>query len=590
MRMMNTKEIISTSLCCILLISSCFLLITVSASSLEQHKPIDSRIKDFLKITSNEQLVYSTFVGGSADEHTDAIVLDSKGNKIITGWTTSTDFPTTHNAYDNTLNGTANVFVSKLSADGSVILNSTFLGGTEDNFPENWWEGVSITLDSSNNIIIAGHTRSSDFPTTTGANDTSHNGDVDVFVAKLSADLSELHFCTFIGGTGNDSLNKVTQDSLGNIVVLGKTDSTDFPIRDAFDSTHNGKNDIYITTLSADGSEILYSTYIGGLEGDAPFDIAFYDDHAYVVGWTFSENFPTTLNAFQSVKDGGIDAFLTIIPLNGSEPSYSTFIGGGANEGALCLTLDPDGNAVLAGFTASTNFDTTPNSYDTSYAGSLDGFVCGFSTTFELLFSTYFGASGEEVITTSICLDSSRNIYITSMTSSVAFPTTQGAYDNIYNGGTIVKIHDGSTIVGDVFLSKFSPNCSELLYSTFIGGSSAEESRGIVLEDENRISITGWTGSDTFPITSGAFDESYNGGNPYNMGGDVFVLTMDFSSSPEITTTEQTTTTIQTTTSDPTTTNSSVQGTQTPGFTFSIALPVLTLISAALYLCRKKKN
>jgi len=240
-----------------------------------------------------DPLIYSTFIGGSGSDYGESIVLDSENNAYMTGWTWSSNFTTTSGCFDDSYNGGSDaddrgdVFVCKLSSDGSTLLYSTFLGG------RNYDGGTGISLDSDKNAYVTGSTSSPDFPTTDGCYDNSYNGSGetrgDVFVCKLNQHGSSLLYSTFIGGgNGSDGGRGIILDTENNAYVTGGTYSSDFPTTSAcFDDSYNGNEDTFVFKLNADGSNLIYSTYVGGSNDELGEAIEVdSDNNAYVTGST----------------------------------------------------------------------------------------------------------------------------------------------------------------------------------------------------------------------------------------------------------------------------------------------------------------
>ena len=266
----------------------------------------------FISKLSNDlkQLIASTFIGGSGDEDAYSITLDGSGNVYITGSTDSYDYPTKVGAYNRNLNGNSDVFVSKLSSDLKQLLASTFIGGNGDEV------GLSIAIDTSGNIYLTGGTKSSNYPTTTGAYNRNFNGYYDAFVSKLSSDLKQLLASTLIGGMYIDSGKSIAIGSLGHVYVTGTTSSYDYPTTPgAYDENYNGGGDnVFVSRLDSNLSQLIASTFIG--EHSTGNSIAIdKSGNVYVTGDTSSSNYPTTPGAYNTNFNGVHDVFIS--KLNG---------------------------------------------------------------------------------------------------------------------------------------------------------------------------------------------------------------------------------------------------------------------------------
>ncbi|MHA1978247.1 MAG: SBBP repeat-containing protein [Candidatus Hodarchaeales archaeon] len=517
-------------------------------------------------------LTYSTFLGSTGEEHGISVVLDSDNNIIIAGYTFSSDFPTTVGAYDTSHNGGgSDVFISKLSPDGTELLFSTFLGGSGlDSDNTIGLTNIDLAIDSTNNIIVAGYTQSTDLPTTPDAWDSSYNGNEDYFIAKISPNGSDLLFLTYLGGTSNEyMIGSVLLDNSDNIYITGLSHSSDYPTTsDALNTSLIGDADSIVTKLSANGSVLLYSSFIGANHGSW-IDDAILDqgtNELYLVGTAHGPDFPL-VNPFDSTFSGDKDAFVMKLSSNLSQILYSTFIGGNGIEYCTDIAVDTEGNIVIAGMTGSTDFPVTTNAWDTTYEGEnngVGGFETGecFITKFSangstLIFSSFWGGSGLDYGIT-FELDASNNLYITGETDSTDFPTNEYRYDWSFGGGT------------DKFVTKLSADGSTLLYWSYLGGvqndCGVDYQSGLALISPNNLLIVDSTKSNDFPTTTNAYDSTHNS------NWDVYVVIMDLNYTTPPTTT--TTTTIATTTTTTITTTTEA----TEGYVLWLLIPSIVVL------------
>ncbi|MCK5559435.1 MAG: SBBP repeat-containing protein, partial [Thermoplasmata archaeon] len=369
----------------------------------------------------------STYIGGSSTDAGHGIAVDTVGNTYVTGPTSSSNFPITPGANDTTSNGGWDGFVLKLNSTGTAFIYSTYIGGSSSD------GGSDIAVDTAGNAYVTGYTKSSDFPNTTGANDTTYNGGYDVFVLKLNPTGATLLYSTFIGGTtgGDEQGNGIAVDATGNAYVTGYTFLLDFPITsNANDTTHNGNQDGFVLKLNPTGASLLYSTFIGGSNGDWGYGIAVDTaGNIYVTGTTESSDFPITPGAFNDSITG---VFVLKLNPTGASLLYSTFIGGGIGND---ISVDTDDNAYVTGYTATSNFPTTPDANDTTYNGDpTDGFMFKLNPTgATLLYSTYIGGSSRDE-GYGIAVDTAGNTYVTGYTESSDFTITPNANDTTHNG------------------------------------------------------------------------------------------------------------------------------------------------------------
>ncbi|MBI3076514.1 MAG: SBBP repeat-containing protein, partial [Deltaproteobacteria bacterium] len=429
-----------------------------------------------------------------------------------------------------------------------VLSYSTYLGGGSND------EGRGIAVDSAGNIYVTGSTASADFPTTGGFRSTSgggtaggfgasrdasgfdpsptspfqasHGGSDDVFVTKLNAAGSALVYSTYIGGTGLDQGLAIAVDRDGNAHVTGVTESTNFPLVNPVQAARAGGRDAFVAKLNASGSALVYSTYLGGTDGDSGNAIAVDSGgNAYVTGSTSSaNNFPTTAGAFQTT--GSVDAdfaFVTKLNASGSGLVYSTYLGGGevpAPSSAVAsrpfstgraIAVDSGGSAYVTGSTSSGAFPTTAGAFQAVHSGPRaepgSRVRVGFDEVVYvtklnaagsgLVYSTYVGVGGIHTtsIGTAIAVDSAGHAFVAGYTDSIEFPTTGGAFQTALAG-------DLDDTTDDAFVTKLNATGSALVYSTYIGGRGLDQALGMAVDAAGNAHITGSTRSSNFPLVN----------------------------------------------------------------------------------------
>jgi hypothetical protein len=358
------------------------------------------------------------------------------------------------------------------------LVYSTFLGGGGDDY------GWGIAVDGNGNAYVTGFTASSDFPTLNPYQATYQGGDA--FVTKLSGSGSSLIYSTYLGGADGDVAYAIAVDGGGNAYVTGYTFSSNFPTLNPYQGTfQGGYGDAFVTKLSSSGASLIYSTYLGGAEGDGGSDIAVDGSgNAYVTGGTFSSNFPT-FNPYQMYQGRG-DVFVTKLSTTGNNLLYSTYLGADSTEGPTGIAVDGSGNAYVTGYTYSTNFPTH-NPYQTMSQGYGDVFVTKLSSSgSSLIYSTCVGGESMDY-GIGIAVDDSGYAYVTGVTWSTNFPTLN-PYQGMFQGG-----------MGDVFVTKLSGPGSSLIYSTYLGGGGEDYGYGIAVDGSGNAYVTGLTYSSNFP-------------------------------------------------------------------------------------------
>ena len=413
-----------------------------------------------------------------------------------------------------------------------VLEYSTYLGGSGTDQP------VGIAIDNSGNVYIAGYTNSANFPLAALGSlpaNTDH-----VFVAKLDSTGSNLVYADYIGGNSDDYGVALALDSANEVYVTGATQSSNFPVVNAYQSQQPGPYTGFLTKISADGSTLLSSTYLGGNNFDQPSGIAIdASGDVYVGGYTQSSNFPVA-NAYQAsalANQGGnygTYGFLTKFSADGSSLVYSTYFAGNSNleEGGCCwpspysaitaVTSDQNGNAYVAGTTNTYNFPVTTGAFstvNTTPQNDSVSFLSKFNSAGGLDYSTYFyDPSGYPVSVAAIAVDSTGSAYITgSAYSDATFPVTS---TSICDPGT----YGAACSYG--FVTKFDPAGATLLYSTFLGPNNSATPEAIALDENNDAYILSSS-------SSAGFGE-VNGIEAYDNDDDLLLVEIDSTASSEL--------------------------------------------------------
>ena len=457
-------------------------------------------------------LAYSTYLGGndctsrgscSAGDAGFSIAVDSAGNAYVTGRTYG--LPITAGAFDaecggprlngsqggwdglcanllGTSDGPGSVFwrsdgfVTKFNANGTLSY-STYLGGQYNDV------GTGIAVDSTGHAYVTGYTHSGNFPATPGAYDTSCGCNIysvyDGFVTKLTPDGASLVYSTFLGGNAADFGDGIAVDVTGNAYVTGTTNSVDFPTVSAAQTLAGGGNDAFVAKFNPAGTNLVYSTFVGGSGTDNGYGIALSvagdgTVNAHVSGSTDSSNFPLQ-GAYQPVFGGGVDAFVTKLNAAGTAFDYSTYLGGNGNDYGYGIGLDSlasGWNVYVTGSTSSTNFPTTTGAFTGAFVSKLD-----LDAGNQLVYSTNPGGSSGNAI----AVTGAGNAYVA------------GANGN------------------DAFVTQLDAAGTSQVYTFALGSSGVDAAYGVAV-DSGSAYVTGSTAGTDFPTTPGAAQPSYGGG------------------------------------------------------------------------------
>jgi hypothetical protein len=334
------------------------------------------------KLSSIGSLIYSTYLGGIGSDEAWGIAVDANGSAYVAGNTTSSTFPTTPGAFQTTRTGSVVApFLTKLTPNGSALAYSTFIWGPSGGVTPSTG-AYDVAVDASGNAYVTGYTDSPTFPTTPGAFRTVFKGGLnDVFITKLNPSGGALVYSTYLGGSGSEFGRAIALGADGTAYVTGDTNSANFPLSAGAVQTLKGSNeDSFVAKLSADGSSLLYSTFLGGSGDDNSQDITVdFEGHASVTGSTLSDDFPTTDGAFQRTRSSTYsDVYVTTLSTEGDALVYSTYVGGALDDIGYGIASDSVGNIFVTGSALSADYPTTPGAYRTTSAGDYEGFVTKF--------------------------------------------------------------------------------------------------------------------------------------------------------------------------------------------------------------------
>ncbi len=480
---------------------------------------------------------WATYFGGSAGETTWAVAVNPADDTIyVAGQTFSakvtnnvpfaTDGSFATNYHGGAITGDA--FVAKFDSTGQNLIYCTYLGGSANDI------ALALTVDGDGHAYVAGATTSKNFPVSNPVTNGLYNGSringpinpdtgsyrTDGFVTELNADGSGLIYSTYLGGSSTDFATGVAVDESGNAFVTGLTTSTNFPFTgEAFQkrlgATYNPFHhaNTFVAEIPAGGQHLNYSTYFGGTNFDIGNAIAYNNGNVFIAGYTTSTNFPwvngladSRLLNGRTNFNGFADAFVAMFTKNGTnlDLQYSTFLGSTNQDVATAIAADAAANAYVVGWTTSTNF---PNS---TTGAQLSSYVRTNKTTFAIAtnafftklawdgtltrpYSQMFGGRGLDVAN-GVALDSAKNIFIVGAVTSTNFPVT----------GSTNFLSATNRGKADAFITVFAADLNSVLLSAYIGGKQKDSAYGIAIDSANNIIIAGGTTSTNFPTLNAA--------------------------------------------------------------------------------------
>ena len=441
-----------------------------------------------MDLVIDPQVHFSTFVGGSDFDRGYSMDFDTDGNICIAGYSQGSDYPLTPGCF----NTTGGIIVTKLSKNLSEIIFSTRISVGY---------AYGIKVDDEGYLYVTGVTGNrTDFPTTSNAYNRNYSGNSDSFYLKLNVSGDKLIYSTYFGGSGFDEGNSIDIDNKGGAIIGGSTLSDDLPTTtNSNDTTYNSGRDGFISYFDNQG-KLKYSTYFGGSDNDEINSLEMLPNGTVIfTGKTESTNLYTTAGSLDPSYNGFDDIFLASLDASFKNLIFSTYIGGIYHESVRDFFIDKNGDILLTG-ASSGGFPISNNAYQSNPSGTLyNAFAMKVdSQASKILFSTYINGNkisyGRAIIN-----DYDGNPIIVGTTTSSNFPVTYDAFQKTLSGKS------------DIFISKLDNSGSNLLYSSFFGGSLSEEVMGGQIDEKGFLYFCGYSDSSNFPTTNGVYDPSHNG-------------------------------------------------------------------------------
>jgi hypothetical protein len=473
------------------------------------------------ELVIDPQLTLSVYVSGSYTDVAQAVGHDDDGFVYFAGTTSSTDLTLVGDSFQTAAKGLTDVFLAKVNPNAppnSQVVYVTYVGGAAADIL------TSMAVSGAGDVYLVGSTASGDFPLGNAAQATM-NGKTDGFVIWLQpkeSGANAIYYGTYLGGTGTDVANGVAVDKAGRILVVGQTDSTDFPTASAYQGSVNGAGtEAFVAVIDPGQSgagTLAYSTYLGGTNWDSGRAIAVAPDGTFwITGATYSGDFPTTGLGFEQGYHGGGDAFVVHFnPDAGGTNSllYSSYVGGSSTDEANAVAVDGNGRVAIGGFTYSTDFPGIAAGAQTENARGADAFVAVLNPVAEanpashLVYATFLGGSGGDEVY-GLKTDSFGNVYAAGLTKSRNFPVTQAAMTKSLPGGP------------GGFVAKINPSIagpSGLEYSSYVASGGTQTAYGVDVDSKGTVYVAGFSTGYLFEPFGGAQRQSALG------NADAFVM------------------------------------------------------------------
>jgi uncharacterized repeat protein (TIGR02543 family) len=465
-----------------------------------------------------DPILQSTYLGGSADDYPTAIAINpTTGNVYVAGWTG----PYADSGKD--------AFVVMLNPDLTQIIQAGIIGGSRDDM------AYALAIHpKTGDVYIAGETQSSIFPYTAGGAQENYGGSTggivrDGFISRLNSDLTQLLQSTFLGGQDVDRINAIAiHPQTGEVYVAGITQSIDFPATtNGAQASIKGNSDAFVARLNPELTKVFQATYLGGFRDDYAYGLAIHPTtgEVYVVGYTYSDDFPNTAGGAQASCNNcssgpyiNSDAFVARFrpDLQTGALLQATYLGGSGFDDAYTIAIHPTtGDIYVAGSTTSTDFPKTAGGAQASYNGGEDAFVARLRPDLQtgaLLQATYLGGSNGDGANALAIHPTTGDVYVVGGTESTDFPATAG--------GAQEKCISCANSSVDAFVSRLNKDLTRIVQSTYLGGIYIDTATAVAIHPKTGdVYVAGYTYSPDFPRTTGGAQPNYGGGR----GSDAFV-------------------------------------------------------------------
>jgi gliding motility-associated-like protein len=501
-------------------------------------------------LTIDPELIFSTFSGAQSDNWGHTATYDNQGNLYSGGTVFGANFPVSIGAFQVNFGGFVDTALMKFSPDGARLLYATFVGGSATDIPN------SLVTNSKGELFVYGTTASTNFATTGNAFQTTFGGGAsitpidglglangsDIFVLRISPNGQQLLGSTYLGGSGNDGLSSVSNiqirnygdtfrgeivlDKNENVLIVSSTNSTNFPLKNAFQTTLSGRQDAVISRFSSDLSTLQWSTYFGGGDFDAAFSIkpSTNGEDVYITGLTKSNNLPIKGGTFKDRLGGAEDAY--VARFKNDQFVQVSYLGTDAADGAYLLDLDPSGNVHVFGVTRGA-YPVSQGVYSDANSGQ---FIHALDPTLSrTIFSTVIGSKRgvPDISPTALLVNECGNIYIAGWGGTVNERTTYNTQSST-NGMTVTDDAIRRTTNGNNFyLAILEAGAKSMLYATYFGSVSPAnplEDRGDHVDggtsrfDKNGVvyHATCACGGTRFPTSPTAWSRTNNSDNCNN--------------------------------------------------------------------------